>query len=225
MENTLFNPHRMDVPSHLILIPNFWDRPRYQELKKSAVKCIPMMSSDILIFDDYAVLVSFLGYPHLLTLLEFIKDVRHKEIYFLGTAGSLKPVFNVPTQLAVSEIHATEILEHFASKLTSDPQVLPLSYQLKILPGPFIEAKGVTVDLIQRETVPWLRKQIEKGMEFVEMELYPLRVYLGKPFYALVVTSDLLTETGIQVHNDWKKLLTKFLHAYDAIVAHITTAS
>ena len=87
--------------------------------------------------------------------------------------------------------------------------------------GNLRKAKGVTVDIIQRETPSWLKKQKSLGIEFVEMELFPLRVYLQKPFQAIVVTSDLLKESGIEVFSDKKLLQREFVQAYELIVKAI----
>lgn len=210
MKNGLFNPHRIEIPNHLVLVPQFWDKLYYKQLKEKASNCIDFFLSDLLVFGDHSVLVGFMGYPHILTILEFISDVREKEIYFLGTAGSLNNAFDHPMPLSVAEIHSSAILDHLG------PQ---LSYPLKPLEAPGMRpAKGVTVDIIQRETPQWLNQQVKKGMDFVEMELFPLRIYLEKAFTAVVVTSDLLTETGIDVFPDKKRLKKEFVNAFEVII-------
>jgi hypothetical protein len=216
MEQLLFNPHKIDLPKNLVLIPQFWDKPYFEGLKKSALGCINLIHSDLLLFQDYTLIVGFLGYPHILTLLEFIRDVREKEVFFLGTAGSLKESLNYPMPLTVEDIYSTEILDHFSAETR-----LPL----KIFPGGDLKrARGVTVDIIQRETQSWLREQVKRQLDFVEMELFPLRVYLEKPFYAIVVTSDLLKESGIQVFPDKQLLQREFVRAYELIVKAIALA-
>jgi hypothetical protein len=213
MKQTLFNPERIDLPGHLVLIPQFWDKAYYETLKKNALGCLNLLSSDLLLFEKYTVIVGFLGYPHILTLLEFVKEVREKEVVFLGTAGSLNETINQPIPLQVEEIFSTEILEHF-----SPEKSLPLK---PVSPGNLRKAKGVTVDIIQRETPSWLREQKSRGIDFVEMELFPLRVYLQKPFQAIVVTSDLLKESGIEVFPDKKRLQEEFVQSYELIVKAI----
>jgi hypothetical protein len=79
----------MDIPQNLILIPFFWDTAYYRQLKKKAHGTFDLFGGEIVLFDNYTLLVGFLGYPHLLTHLEFIKDVKEKEVFFLGTAGSM----------------------------------------------------------------------------------------------------------------------------------------
>ena len=213
MEQILFNPQRIDLPGHLVLVPQFWDKDYYQTLKKNALGCLNLLNSDLLLFENYTAIVGFLGYPHILTLLEFIKDAREKEVHFLGTAGSLNETINQPIPLQVEEIFSTEILEHF-----SPGKSFPLK---PVNQGNLRKAKGVTVDIIQRETPSWLRKQVNRGIDFVEMELFPLRVYLEKPFQAIVVTSDLLKETGIVVFPDKKRLQREFVHSYELMVRAI----
>jgi hypothetical protein len=213
MEQILFNPQRIDFPKSLVLVPQFWDNDYYETLKKSSLGFFNLLHSDVLLFENYTVIVGFLGYPHILTLLEFIKDVREKEVYFLGTAGSLNETINQPVPLQVEEIFSTEILEHFSPEE---------SFLLKpVNPGNLRKAKGVTVDIIQRETPSWLRTQVNRGIDFVEMELFPLRVYLKKPFQAIVVTSDLLKESGIEVFPDKKRLQREFVQSYELIVRAI----
>ncbi len=210
MKNTLFNPRRVDIPKNLILIPQFWDKVYYKTLQDEALACGKLLESDFLIFEDYTMIVGFLGYPNIFTLLEFIKDLREKDIYFLGTAGSLNPAVDHPVPLLVEEIHSTEILDHFADETM---------FQMKCFEGGNLRrAKGVTVDIIQRETAPWLKKQVEKGMQFVEMEIFPLRVFLEKPFHAVVITSDLLKETGIEPFKDRRQLQKEFVKAFELIV-------
>jgi hypothetical protein len=217
MKNTLFNPKKLELPRHLVLVPQFWDKAYYEKLKKDAMGCLDFMSSDLLLFQDYTVVVGFLGYPHILTLLEFIDDVRGKEIYFLGTAGSLNERIDRPIPLNTVEICSTAILDHFAGET---------SYSLKTFErGNLQTARGVTVDIIQRETPEWLKEQVKRGIDFVEMELFPLRVYLEKPFYAIVVTSDLLKETGIEVFKDRETLQKEFVNSYQLIVSTIANSN
>jgi hypothetical protein len=213
MENQLFKPQTLDLPEHLVLIPQFWDKHYYETLKKSALGCFNLLLSDVLLFEKYTVIVGFLGYPHILTLLEFVRGIRDKEVFFLGTAGSLTETLHTPTPLTVVEINSTELLDHFSTETC-----LPLK---RFPGGDFRDAKGVTVDIIQRETPSWLRKQVKRQLDFVEMELFPLRVYLGKPFYAVVVTSDLLKESGVEVFPDKKQLQREFVRSYELIIKAI----
>lgn len=210
MDKMLFNPDKMELPPKLLLIPQFWDSGYYEGLKKKALGNFKLLTSEVLLFDNYTVVVGFLGYPNILTLLEFIRGVKEKEIFFLGTAGSLNQDIRGPIPLDVEAIYSTAILDYFSSwKLFS---LKPLN------DGNLRRAKGVTVDIIQRETDTWLKAQIHRGMDFVEMEIFPLRAYLEKPFTAVVVTTDLLTENGIQVFPDKKRVKEEFVKSYEQIV-------
>ena len=102
--------------------------------------------------------------------------------------------------------------------------MLEKSFPLKpVNQGNLRKAKGVTVDIIQRETPSWLRTQVNRGIDFVEMELFPLRVYMQKPFQAIVVTTDFLKESGIEVFPDKKRLQEEFVQSYEFIVKTILT--
>lgn len=214
MDKILFNPDKMELPRNLLLIPQFWDTGYYEELKKKAVGNFKLLSSDILLFNNYTVVVGFLGYPNILTLLEFIQGVKEKEVFFLGTAGSLNQDIREPMALNVEAIYSTAVLDYFSSW-----KLFPLK---RFEPGNLRKAKGVTVDIIQRETDTWLKHQVQRGMEFVEMEIFPLRAYLEKSFTAIVVTSDLLTETGIEVFPDKKRLKEEFVKSYELMVNSLT---
>ena len=210
MDKILFDPDKMELPSNLLLIPQFWDTGYYDALKKKARGNFKLLTSEILLFDEYTVVVGFLGYPNILTLLEFIRGVKEKEVFFLGTAGSLNPDIREPIALDVEAIYSTEILDYFSSQK---------QFPLKPFNGGNLrKARGVTVDIIQRETDTWLKEQVRRGMDFVEMEIFPLRAYLEKPFTAIVVTSDLLTESGIRVFPDKKRLKKEFVNSYELIV-------
>jgi len=215
MVESLFNQKRVDLPGQLILIPQYWDKAYFQELKKKSLGSWNLLNSDVLLFQGYTVIVGFLGYPHIITLLEFIQGVREKEVFFLGTAGSLTETINQPMILEVTEICSTEILDHFCPEKSFALKGFPHSH--------FKKVRGVTVDLIQRETVPWLRAQKERGIEFVEMELFPLRFFLGKEFSALVISSDLLTEAGIKIFPGKSALQQEFVRAYEFMVSTILT--
>jgi len=210
MDKLLFTPKQMDIPQNLVLIPFFWDTAYYSRLKEKALASLELFGSEIVMFDNYTLLVGFLGYPHLLTHLEFIKDVKEKEVFFLGTAGSMNEEIAEPTSLDVETIYSTAILDYFCEAK---------SFPLKTFDcGHLRKARGVTVDIIQRETSSWLLEQVRRGMEFVEMEIFPLRAYLGKPFHAVVVTTDLLKATGIVLFPNKKRLLEEFVKSYELII-------
>lgn len=212
-QELLFHPRRMEIPSKLVLVPQFPAREYYQELKDRANRCFDM-NCDFLFFDEYTVICGFMGYPHILALLEFIDHVRDKEIYFLGTAGSLNETYDAPISLAVTEIHSCALLDHFCPH-TSLPLTPHPDWNLE-------SARGVSVDIIQRETPAWLRQQKARHMDFVEMELFPLRAYLEKAFHAIIVTSDLLTEKGIHMFTDRKALVQQFLDSFELIIKTVS---
>ena len=77
------------------------------------------------------------------------------------------------------------------------------------------------MDVIQRETPSWLAAQRRKKIDIVEMELFPLRWFLQKPFRALVVLSDRVEPSGIRPFADKKKFQREFTHAFEYIVRQI----
>jgi len=210
LKNHLFHPSKIKIPHQLIIIPYFWNRDYFVALKDSALKKIDLLNSELIIFKDYALLTGFLGYPHLLTLLEFIRDVSQKEIYFLGTAGCLISQIDKPEILNVTKIYPSSIYSLFSKEKC---------YGLPRFPkGNFRPVSGVSVDLIQRETCSWLKKQRIRGVDIVEMEIFPLRVFLSKPFYCLVVATDQVTPDGIIVFKDKKLFKSEFKTAFGFIV-------
>lgn len=205
----LFKPKKIDLPKNLILIPRFWDRDYFEKLKNDALAAFEIVQNEFLFFDEYTVVEGFLGYPHILTTLEFINRVKEKEIFFLGTAGSMNEDIASPMILEVTRIYPTAIFNDF-----TDEEF----FELKSFTScDFRKAVGVSVDIIQRETTAWLKEQKSKGIDFVEMELFPLRVYLEKPFHALVVTTDILREEGIDIFPAKTLLQKEFVRAYEFI--------
>lgn len=209
MTDILFSPKKINVPDTLVLIPHFYDRAVFKKLQIRARKTVHLLGSDVLVFQAYALVTGFLGYPYLLTLLEFIAGVKQKEIFFLGTAGSLNPRWDHPCALNVTRIHASSVFTHFSTCQ---------DFGLKDLENDqFERVSAVSVDILQRETRSWLKSQESRGIDAVEMEIFPLRVYLEKPFYALVVISDLVSEEGIKTFPDIKRLTAEFSSAYGFI--------
>lgn len=210
MKQSLFNPNKIECPGPLILNAKFWDSDYFNQLKKSAAYHFPLMGCEIVAFNDFTLVSGFLGYPQIITLLEFIKDFRQKDIYFLGTAGSLTDDISKSCVLSLKEMHASAIFDYFCDKNVLDLEVIDH--------GEARVGTGVSVDLIQRETVEWLKAQEAKKIDVVEMEIFPLRVFLEKPFPAIVVTTDRVSETGVKQFPDHKHFLKEFVRAYELIV-------
>ena len=213
MKQSLFNPNRIECPGPLILNAKFWDTDYYNNLKKSAAYHFPLMGCEIVVFNDFTLVSGFLGYPQIITLLEFIKDFRQKDIYFLGTAGSLTDDITQSCVLTLKEMHASAIFDYFCQEKVLDLEVIDH--------GDARVGTGVSVDLIQRETVEWLRAQEAKKIDVVEMEIFPLRVFLDKPFPAIVVTTDRVSAAGVKQFPDHKHFLKEFVKGYELIVRTI----
>ncbi|MEN8152671.1 MAG: hypothetical protein ABFR75_01495 [Acidobacteriota bacterium] len=215
MGDKLLNPNnKHEIPDNLILIPNFFDKKYFNRIKKKAIRNFSLFFSTVLIFESYSIITDFIGYTQLLTILEFIKDIREKNIYFLGTAGSINPEFKSPEAFMVNEINPSAIFDSFADKK---------SYKL-ISTGDhgFTGVKGVSVDILQRETSEWLKDQIVNKNDIVEMEIYPLRDFIGKEFFAFVVITDLITKNGIDLLKNKKKINSELIRSFEHILELIS---
>ena len=213
MKPSLFQPRQFVTPPALVLVPFFSQPSLAAALQKQALRRQEFLHSSLLWFERLAIVSGFIGYPHLLTLLQMIDGLAEKEIYFLGSAGVLNPRWHEPTVLQIETIHSSSIFKRFS-------KTSPLA--LKVFPGtPFPAATGVSVDIIQRETPAWLAAQRRKKIDIVEMELFPLRWFLQKPFQALVVLSDRVEPSAIRPFADKKKFQREFARAFNYIISHI----
>lgn len=189
MNQHFFNPEKSIISENIILVP-YIPGPGYPELTgERPVRKKRILGSTLFSFGTYDVLTGFIGYSNLLTLLEFIAEVRLKNVYFVGTAGSLNPEFNHPDVIEAGTIYPGSVFTTFFENRCLQ---LKSSRNKELKRG-----TGITIDLIQRENPGWFREVTAKEIDFAEMELYPLRWYLGKPFSAYVVLSDQISESGI----------------------------
>jgi hypothetical protein len=213
MKPSLFQPRQFVVPPALVLVPYFSQAPLFAALQKKSLRHQHFLHSSILWFENMAVISGFIGYPHLLTLLQMIEGLANKEIYFLGSAGALNPRWQEPTILQVNAIRSSSIFNRFSKKN---------SLLLTVFAGDdFPGATGVSVDIIQRETPSWLAEQRRRKTDFVEMELFPLRWFLQKPFHALVVLSDRVEPSGIRPFAEKQKFHGEFERAFHFLANHI----
>lgn len=213
MHPSLFQPRQFVTPPSLVLVPYFSQGSLFAALQKKALRRQEFLHSSLLWFENMAVVSGFIGYPHLLTILQMIDRPADKEIYFLGSAGAIDRRLQEPATLQVSEIHASSIFKRFSDKK---------SFPLKVFPErAFPSVRAVSVDIIQRETTSWLAAQKLKKIAIVEMELFPLRWFLQKPFHALVVLSDRVEPSGIRPFADKGKFQREFERAFDFIGTHI----
>ncbi len=213
MKPSLFQPKRFVTPRSLVLVPYFSQGSLFASLQKQSRRRQDFLHSSMLWLENMAVISGFIGYPHLLTLLQMIDGLADKEIYFLGSAGALSPHWQEPTVLQVHHIHSSSIFNRFSKKN---------GYALTPFTGtPFPLASGVSVDIIQRETPSWLAAQRLNKIDFVEMELFPLRWFLRKPFHALVVLSDRVEATGIRPFPEKKRFHSEFNRAFRYIMRTI----
>jgi len=205
----LFRPRQFDIPPSLVLVPHFSHGALRAGLEKKALRRQELLHSSWLWFENMALISGFIGYPHLFTLLQRIAGLEEKNVYFLGSAGALGPRFDEPAAVQVVEIRPSSVFKRF-----SRARALPL----KRFAGPaFPAVSGVSVDVVQRETPAWLAGQRSLRTGIVEMELFPLRCFLGRPFHALVVLSDRVLATGIRPFAAREKFHGEFARAFQAI--------
>ena len=213
MKPSLFQPRQFVTPPALLLVPFFSQPSLAAALQKQALRHQKFLHSTLLWFERLAIVSGFIGYPHLLTILQMIDGLAEKEIYFLGSAGAINPCWREPTVLQIETIHSSSIFNRFSKNS-------PLA--LKVFPArPFPGASGVSVDIIQRETPAWLEAQRRKKIDLVEMELFPLRWFLQKPFQALVVLSDRVEPSAIRPFADKEKFQREFARACEYILTQV----
>jgi hypothetical protein len=213
MKPSLFRPRQFPMPPSLVLVPYFTEAALFAGLKKQALRRQDLLHSSWLWLDNMAIISGFIGYPHLLTLLGLVAGLEDKEIYFLGSAGALQPRFREAAAVQVGEIRPGSIFKRF-----SRSGARPLK---KFADPSFPVVRGVSVDMVQRENPDWLAEQRSLRTDIVEMELFPLRWFLGRPFHALVVLSDRVEKTGIRPFGDKKKFNMEFDRAFHAITRYI----
>ncbi len=212
MKNSFFNPNKIEISDNLILIPFFPDGKVLKFVEESAVRQRKILSSYLFSYPDYDVLYGFLGYSNLLTIIEFIQNVRKKNVFFLGTAGSLKKTGNYPELLSVSEIYPEGIFKYFTNEE---------SLSLTKIDSAFVKnVTGISIDIIQRENSEWYENVKSHNFGIVEMEIFPLRWYLGVEFTAFVVTSDIVSDSGILYFNR-KSVKEKMFQGYKKILEMI----
>jgi hypothetical protein len=213
MRGHLFHPPTCSLPSRLLLVPFFVDRSSFSSLQKKARRRSKILHADLLEFDDFAVIANFMGYPFLLTMLEHVERIGEKEIFFLGTAGAIGTGMRKPQALHVVSVTGSGSLRRFNRKGKLELKHFPVS--------PLKSARAVSVDIPQRESRSWVRGEIGNRTAVVEMELFPLRVFLGKPFVALVVTTEIVSVSGIRPFADREAVRTEFRRALGFVMEWI----
>ncbi len=195
---------------HLLLVPYFWDRTLYHRLQSESIKTQAFYLSQHLEMPQYSIVTGFIGYPQLLTLLGSIEGIKAKEIYFVGTAGAVNEKIGAPISLNITEVFSSSIYRLFSRQH---------SFSLKTMPrGNFKTAKSVCVDLPDRETRSWLKQQREYNIDAVEMELFPLRIFLKKEFTALLVITDIVKGDGKINLMDRKRIKTEFSRTLQQVI-------
>lgn len=212
MNSHFFKPKKIETAGNLILLPFFPQREYLKKIEEGSIKKRSILGSVMYSYSDYDVLYGFLGYSNLLTLLEFISMIREKNIYFLGTAGSLNPDMNKPEVLNVKKVYPGSIFKYFTDKKF-------LNLKNSDIPG-MRNANGISVDLIQREDPLWYEGVKEMDVDVVEMEIFPLCWYMEKEVTAHIVVSDIVSESGITSLNR-KQIAEESVRGFEYILESI----
>ncbi|MBN1197019.1 MAG: hypothetical protein JXA62_06405 [Candidatus Aminicenantes bacterium] len=199
---SLFPSMPFPLGEHLILVPHFHDQKLLALFRRYAVDRRRRLGGEWLYLESFTLITGFLGYPALFTHLAYITEPLPQRISLLGTAGALTPAFDSTRLVQVNRIMGSGALRGFSRQ------------PLLEMGGPLIKGlqavTGVSVDLVQRETPAWLRRQRVRGAQIVEMELFPLRARLKRDITALVILTDRVTEAGIQPFMDHDGLCREF---------------
>ena len=194
----------------LLIVPHIWGTELRDRLTGLARSSHSFLNSQILQLESCSLLTGFLGYPHLLTLLGFIDDIMDKDLFFLGTAGIVNPHLNGVQLFNPIRVHASTVFHSFPA---------PHDCELKRIPSAAIPpVSAVSVDIPQRETPDWLREQRQRGIDLVDMELFPLCHYIGIPITALLVSTDRVTPDGIEPFAELGQVRCEFERAVDIIL-------
>jgi len=172
----------LETKKNILLVPYFWDRNLYKELIKDALKVNNIFLSQYIEFENYSIITGFMGYPHILTILGMINNVKEKDFFFLGTAGAVDDTINSPISLNITEIYSSSVLKLFSKQKKF--------YLKKIDESKINYGKCVSVDIPSRETKQWLQHQQNLKIDVVEMELFPIRVFIQKTFTAILIVTD-----------------------------------
>ncbi len=202
-----------ETKEKLLLIPYFWDQNLLNKIRKESLSVHKVYLSEHIMLNEFSIITGFIGYPQILTLLNSIKNIFEKEIFFLGTAGAIMDSIKVPFSLNITEVYSSSILKHFSKE-----KMFPLR---QIHGNPIRNGKCVSIDIPSRETMIWLKQQKEKKIDAVEMELFPIRVFLQKSFTAVVIITDLVKgDLKIKLMN--KKLIKKeFIESFHILEKNI----
>lgn len=212
MNSHFFNPEKTEISQNLLLLPYMPDRKYLKMIEENSISQKHILGSVLYSYQDYDVLYGFLGYSNLLTLLEFISGIREKNVFFIGTAGSLNLSLDKPEILSVERIYPGSVFAYFSADQYMDMDKSGITGVKK--------GSGISIDLIQREDHQWYTEMNKRDIDFVEMELYPLRWYLEKEFSALVILSDQITESGIRTF-DRKRIKEEFIKGFELIKLEI----
>lgn len=204
-----FKPKKIETSRNLILLPFFPQQEYLKKIMERSIRKKSILGSVMYSYADYDVLYGFLGYSNLLTILEFVSMIREKNIYFLGTAGSLNPDLNKPEVLNVEKVFPGSIFKYFTDKDFLNLKKSDITGMKNV--------NGISIDLIQRENHEWFESVRQKKLDIVEMEIFPLCWYLEKEITAHIVVSDIVSEAGI-INLNRKQIAEEFVRGFESIL-------
>lgn len=122
-------------------------------------------------------------------LMQAMQDFGVKNILLLGTAGSLNPKYTVGQMVSPSH-YGLENGKTIPAKFTGDAPR---------------EGKHGHVDSPALETKAWLKEQIERGIDFVDVELQKASAVVRKniKYDAFLIISDELNSKNPQDYTKW----------------------
>ena len=173
-------------------------------LNKSSLKKKSFLFKDLFLLEKKVVLYGCVGAPAAVLVLESLIASGADEIIILGFCGSLSQRVRLLDIVSIVGAFSEEgTSQHYIAgkKEFSPSKVLRYRIETKIKANglPFLTGTIVSTDAPYRETKSWLYKNLNKGIDCVDMEtsaVFCLAEYHQKHAAALMLVSDELSPHG-----------------------------
>ena len=184
------------VDSHSCVVKNW--------LQERAQKEFAFPMGQLFHLSDRIVLYGCVGAPSAVLSLESLIASGAQEIVILGHCGSLCRRARLFDAVSVVEALAEEgtSSHYFAEKQEFYPDLElreRIEAQLRVAGLPILTGSVVSTDAPYRETQSWLDKNLERGLDCVDMEtsaVFALAEYHKLRAAALLIVSDELSDCG-----------------------------